>query len=292
MLDLGALRAFYFVGRFGGVGAAARELKVTQPAVSQRLSVLERSVGKKLYGQAGRKIVLTEDGRRLFEACRQAFDVLGAAEAALDGRSETPILGVVRIAALSEVSKSWLLPKVRVFLKKHPGTSFEVEYRLPYEMLNSLMRHDADFVVSNEPFRRPQVELVPVFKETIVCVGPGPSRSLAWSQLETLPWIGYGTEDPMWSEFEHEASRHGAHLPKPVLSVADVESVMRLAADGAGYALVPVHSLPLRALKGLVTHRLPTKELSRPIYLCRLKTVPMGRAAAEFWKELAKDAEK
>lgn len=286
MLDLGALRAFYYVGRLGGVGAAARELKVTQPAVSQRLAVLERAVGKKLYGQAGRKIVLTEDGRRLYEACRQAFDVLGAAEAVLDGKGEAPVIGGVRIAALSEASKSHLLPKVRDFLKKHPGVHFDIQYRLPYEMLNSLMRHEADFVLSNEPFKRPQVELVPFFKESVVCVGPGPARSFSWAQLEALTWIGYGSEDPLWFEFEHAAVKHGARLPKPVLSVADVESVMRLAAEGAGYALVPEHSLPLRSLKGLATHRLPLKELSRPIYLCRLKTVPMGRAAGEFWKAL------
>lgn len=290
MLDLGALRAFYYVGRLGGVGAAARELKVTQPAVSQRLAVLERAVGKKLYGQAGRKIVLTEDGRRLYEACRQAFDVLGAAEAILDGKGEAPVLGAIRIAALSEVSKSRLLPKVRDFLKKHAGVRFDIQYRLPYEMLNSLMRHEADFVVSNEPFRRPQVELVPFFKENIVCVGPGPARSLSWAQLEGLSWIGYGSEDPLWFEFEHAAVKHGARLPKPVLSVADVESVMRLAAEGAGYALVPEHSLPLRSLKGLAVHKLPLKDLGRPIYLCRLKTVPMGRAAAEFWRTLVDGA--
>jgi len=73
VVDHGALYVFYQVSRLGGVNAAARELQVTQSAVSQRLASLERSIGRKLYGRIGNRVHLTEDGRKLYSSCRDAF---------------------------------------------------------------------------------------------------------------------------------------------------------------------------------------------------------------------------
>lgn len=285
MLDIGALRAFYYVGKFGGIGAAARELKVTQPAVSQRVAQLERLVGKKLHGQAGRRLVLTEEGRRIYEACRQAFDTLEALESSLSGAG-APVGGTVRIASLSEVAKVLLLPNIRAFREKNPAVRFDLQYRLPYEILSSLSRHEVDFAITNEPYRRPQVELVPCFLERVVLAGPGPSRRLSWPQLEGLPWLSYGSEDPLWFEFERLAMRHGAVLPRPAFMVAEVESVLRLAAEGAGYALVPEHALRLRRLPGLCVHKPPFGAFTRQVYACRLRTVAPGQAAQAFWEFL------
>lgn len=284
MLDLGALRTFLRVASLGGIGAAARDLKVTQPAVSQRVRGLEEGLGRKLFGRAGRGLVLTEDGRRLFEACRRAFDVLEAAEAALQ-RREAEVVGSVRIAALSELAKVHVLPKTLEFRRRHPGVEFDLLYRLPFEMLGSLLRHEVDFALTNEPYRRPQIEVVPLFKERIVCVGPGPAKRLSAKELERLPWLAYGAEDPVWSEFEHLCSRKGIRLPRPTFRVADVESVLRLAAAGAGFALAPEHAVRMRELRGLAVHPLPVAAFQKTIYACRLRTVPMGRAAQAFWDE-------
>ena len=285
MLDPGDLRTFYYVGKCGGVVAASRALYVTQPAVSRRLRSLQAQAGRKLYGKAGRRLVFTEAGRKLYETCRTAFETLESADAALHNE-KLPLLGTVRISALSEVSKNYLLPRIGDFKRKHPAVEFDVQYRLSYEMLRYLLRNEVDFAISNEPYHRPQIELVPLFHEEIVCVGRKPARRLTWEDAPNLPWMSYGGEDPIWSQFESAASEKGIVLPRPSLRLADIESVLMLAASGAGFALAPSHAVRLRSLPGLVIHQGPFKKLLFKIYLCRLKTLALGAAAQEFWTSL------
>lgn len=282
MIDLGALHVFYWVSRVGGVRAASRELFVTQPAISQRLKLLERQLGLKLYGRAGNKLVLTEDGRKLFEASRPAFEMLLSMESLMQGRGSA-LSGYIRIAALSEFSKAYLLPRIARFRAKHPGVKFHIEYRHAYEMLSFLSRHEVDLAFTNELQASPQIESVPGFEERIVCVGPRPSRKLSWSAVGKLPWLSCGSEDNVWFEFERKAAQHGIELSQPAVQVAEMESILALAAQGRGYTLAPMHALKLRSVPRLAVHRLPLPDFKRTIYFCRLKTVPMGRATQAFW---------
>jgi DNA-binding transcriptional LysR family regulator len=286
MIDLGALHVFYWVSRVGGVRAASRELFVTQPAISQRLKLLERQLGLKLYGRAGNKLVLTDDGRKLFEASRPAFEMLLSMESLMEGKG-SELSGYIRIAALSEFSKAFLLPKIERFRAKHPGVKFHIEYRHAYEMLGFLSKHEVDLAFTNEPHGSPQIEAVPGFEEEIVCVGPGPSRRLSWNDIGRVPWLSCGSEDNVWFEFERQAAKHGVELSQPAVQVAEMESILTLAAQGRGYALAPRHALKLRSVPRLAIHRLPLPPFKRPIYFCRLKTVPMGRATQAFWDYLS-----
>lgn len=282
MLDFDALHVFYCVGKAGGIGAAARELSVTQAAVSQRMKSLEKQLGRKLHGRAGQKLILTEDGQRLFQTCRPHFEVLRTVEASLDHR-EVPLLGAIRVASLSEFAKAFLFPTIHAFHRKHPAVEFDITYRHPYEMMDFLRRHEVDFAFTNELYRKPQVESIPGFREEIVCVGRGPSRRLSWKEIGELPWLACGSEDNVWYEFERMASKRGARLSHPKIQVAEMESILMLAALGVGYTLAPIHALKIRPLKGLAVHRLPAGPFSRMIYFCRLRTVPLGKAAKTFW---------
>jgi DNA-binding transcriptional LysR family regulator len=270
------------VALLGGVGAAAREMKISQPAMSQRLRKLERQVGRKLYGTAGRKLVLTEEGRALFESCRQAFDALEAI-ANSHSNDDAPLVGRVRIVSLSEVGKTFLLPEVQAFRTLHPGVGFDILYQRPYDLLFTLSRQEADFGLTNAIYHRPQIEMTHAFTESIVCVGPAPARKLSWSDLGGLCWISYGVDDSLWLELERLARRHAVRLPRPSLRVADVESILSLAAKGAGYALAPAHALFRRGLKGLAVHEVPFPTIRKEVCLCRLQTLPLGRATNAFW---------
>ncbi|MBI3550057.1 MAG: LysR family transcriptional regulator [Elusimicrobia bacterium] len=285
MLDLDALHAFYWTAKLGGVGAAARRLHVTQPAVSQRLRQLETDLQRKLYGRAGYRIALTEEGEKVYRACAPAFETLEALETSLEGKSKD-IQGHLRIMALSEFSKAFLLPKLRDFQKKHPGIRFRLEYRLPFEMLSALVRHDIDFAFTIEVPTHPQIEAVPVYVEELVCLGPSPARSLSWDDLRTIPWLSCRSEDHAWFEFEEILQKRGVQLSSPAIEVAEQESLMTLAAQGAGYVLTPLHSMKLRSVPGLVRHKLPFGPLKQTVYFCRLKTVPLGLAGEAFWRSI------
>jgi DNA-binding transcriptional LysR family regulator len=283
MLDLNALHVLHCAAAAGGIGAAARKLGVTQPAVSQRLRALERQAGERLYGRAGNRFVLTDAGRRLVEACRSSFEALERAGTAPE--SKIPgMRGGVRITALSEFAKAFLLPRIESFHRRHPGVRFQVEYRHPYEMLPLLLRHETDMIFTNETCDKAQVESAAIFLEDFVMVGRGPRRRLSWADLGRLPWLSCRSEDGYWFELERMLSARGLKLPPPLIEVAEIESLLMLAGRGVGVAMVPRHAVELRRLPELATHQVPFRRLTETIRGCRLKTVPPGEAAEAFWR--------
>lgn len=282
MIDLGALEFFHRVGKLGGVGAAARSLGVTQPAVSQRVRRLERSLGKTLLGKVDRRITLTADGKRVYEACRRIFDITNTIEASFNGALPT-LLGTIRVGGYSETCKVFLLPLLREFHRLHPSIEVDVRYQWPEEMVASLCRNEVDIIIASEPYGKPQIEMVPLFEVRMICVGPAPGRKLSWKDLGTLPWLSYGTDDLLLRELERMAAKKKVALARPALRVPDSESILRLAATGAGCALTAEFAFQFRRLKGLAEYGLPAPLPTVKIYCGRLKALPMDDAARAFW---------
>ncbi len=69
-----ALFAFEAVGRLKNFSRAARELNVTQPAVSKSVKILEEHLGYALFKRDGRRITLTPNGDKLFRAVSTSFN--------------------------------------------------------------------------------------------------------------------------------------------------------------------------------------------------------------------------
>jgi len=120
-LDLNLLRVFVVVADTGSVTEAAKQLYVTQPAVSAALRRLTASVGAPLFVRAGRRLALSARGRSLSERARPHLEALVAATQASASFDPKTTERVVRIG-LSDASESWLLPPLhRALAEKAPG---------------------------------------------------------------------------------------------------------------------------------------------------------------------------
>ncbi|WP_051927546.1 LysR substrate-binding domain-containing protein [Ruegeria halocynthiae] len=120
--SLPALRAFDAAARHGGFRAAAEDLRVTPTAISHHVRGLEDKLGVRLFERTGRNVTLTEDGQRLAEATRQAFDTLDHAVRRLQRRARK----VVRLAAGPIFTARWLMPQISDFWETHPDIELEV----------------------------------------------------------------------------------------------------------------------------------------------------------------------
>lgn len=118
---LRALAVFETAARHENFTAAARELNVTQAAVSKSVQGLEADFGCALFTRSGRTIRLTRTGRVLYERTRSALDYLqeGCAQIRLGGGG-TP---VVTVAANTAVSHFWLGPRLRRYADVAPSDS-------------------------------------------------------------------------------------------------------------------------------------------------------------------------
>jgi DNA-binding transcriptional LysR family regulator len=74
MIDITKLKTFVAVADLGSFSKASEILYITQPAVTQQIKALEKIVGAKLFQRQGGKIVLTDEGRRIYEIARSLLN--------------------------------------------------------------------------------------------------------------------------------------------------------------------------------------------------------------------------
>jgi LysR family transcriptional regulator, glycine cleavage system transcriptional activator len=120
-LSLDLLRGFRAAARHLSFTLAARELFVTQSAVSHQVKALEEQVGKPLFLRVNRALQLTEAGADLFRAVDEALALIDSATQRLVGPWRT--LSVTTTVALAS---TWLVPRLPRFQQRHPEIDLRV----------------------------------------------------------------------------------------------------------------------------------------------------------------------
>jgi aminoethylphosphonate catabolism LysR family transcriptional regulator len=137
------LKAFHSVAQTGGFSRAAKELSLTQPAVSDHIRKLEENYGVELFKRAPRGISLTEEGRKLFALTERLFEAETEAQGLLD-RARTLHEGTLTIGADAAVH---ILPIVARFRQTHPQVAVRIIAGNTAQLLEKLDNFDIDFAV-------------------------------------------------------------------------------------------------------------------------------------------------
>ena len=124
---LAAFRVFVRVAEAGSFSSVARELGVTQPAVSRQVSALEAHLGARLLQRTTRSIALTADGLDLLGHARTVLDAVERAEGAV-GRTAAGPAGLVRLGSSVSFGRIVIAPRLPVLLARYPA--LEVDLRL------------------------------------------------------------------------------------------------------------------------------------------------------------------
>lgn len=149
-MTLTQLRAFAAVASAGSVGAAARRLHVTQPAVSAAVRALEADLGVALTEPDGRSVRLTDAGATFAAYAHRVLGLLD--EAALATRGEVdPEKGTLRIAAVTTASEHVLPRALASFRLSHPDVNVILEVGNKDEVWELMLRHTVDVVLAGRP---------------------------------------------------------------------------------------------------------------------------------------------
>ncbi|MER6397857.1 LysR family transcriptional regulator [Kitasatospora sp. NPDC001603] len=152
MIEARHLRVLRAVARTGSFSAAARELGCTQPAISQQMKALEKSVDTPLVVRSGRGMQLSEAGRVLLKHATGILAGLSAAEeevAAIAGLRA----GRVRLVSFPTASSTLVPPAVARLRDSHPGVRVSLVEAEPPESLAMLRGGECEIALA---FRYPQ----------------------------------------------------------------------------------------------------------------------------------------
>ena len=135
--NLSQYKIFYEVAKAGNISKAAKELYISQPAISKAISKLEDSLGLSLFTRSSRGVQLTSEGEILFEHTREAFDALDRGEQELKRIQEFDI-GHLRIGVSNTLCKYILLPYLKTFIDQYPHMKVTIESQATAQTLARL----------------------------------------------------------------------------------------------------------------------------------------------------------
>ncbi len=127
-MEIGQLEAFERVAREGNFTRAAESLRLTQPAVSTRISLLEAELGGKLFDRRGRQLILTPLGERFLPYAQR---ILSLREAGLEAvrQFRIGVSGQVRMGAPTPLLLSYMVDALMRFRLSHPAVDLNIRER-------------------------------------------------------------------------------------------------------------------------------------------------------------------
>ena len=148
--NLSSYRIFYTVANTGNISKAAKELYISQPAISKSIQKLEESVGCKLFSRSSRGVVLTDEGKLLYEHVSEAFETLTLGEEKLKRSIELGV-GHLKIGVSSTLCKYLLLPYLKEFIRQNPHISISISCQSTNDTLKLLEDNKIDIGLIVKP---------------------------------------------------------------------------------------------------------------------------------------------
>ncbi len=144
-------KVFYYVGKFNSITEAAKELSISQPAVSQSIHQLEHNLGCTLFQRTSRGMKLTSEGSLLYRYVQKGYEQIDLGEQRLHQLLQMDA-GEVRIGASDMTLRFFLLPYLEKFHELYPGIKVTVTNGPTPETLQYLSDDKIDFGLISTPF--------------------------------------------------------------------------------------------------------------------------------------------
>jgi DNA-binding transcriptional LysR family regulator len=285
-VDVTLLLTFYEVARLGSVTAAARVLARSQPAVSHRLRALEEELGAPLFEKVGRRLLLTELGRRVEASCADLLALCRSIRASAASGVEA-IAGSVRVGTFPAMSSRLLAPMVGQLARRYPELQLEFVLELGGALIEALRSGRVDLLVilgyadlqGLEVERVGVARLLAVMAPELAPEGAGPIAPAALSQRRYLSWSG--PSDPTFERVQQYVETWGL-TGATSYRIPHIETLRELAAAGAGYTVLPDYTVAAEVTAGrLVARPLVGLDEEMPMWLVGRQGQVMGAALRE-----------
>lgn len=287
-LSVRQMRAFAAVARAGSFTAAARQIHLTQSAVSMLVQQLEDTLGLKLFDR-GAVVLLTAAGQQLLPFARRILDDLQQiAEGASDLRALRT--GLLRVVAPQMLACTWVAAILGEFERDHPDIGLRVADAMADEVVSIVRRGEAELGVGPERATGEDVTStflmdVPI---RVVCSARhklAQQRAVSWRKLRDERWVIYS------SEFNRHIERllhaHDSSLSmQTAVEVKYLTTALSLVGVGTGLALVPDYGRLFAPNFDVRFIKLRAPDIRRRYYIYQRRGLALTPPAEAFVKML------
>lgn len=144
-------RIFYTVALNGNISKAAQELYISQPAVSKAIKKLEEELGGNIFYRTKKGVVLTEEGKELYNYVKTALEYLNSAEHKFKDLMKLES-GCIRLGVNTTLTKEFLMPYLEKFHIRHPKINIQIFTGSNQYLMKKLKNGLIDLMILNLPF--------------------------------------------------------------------------------------------------------------------------------------------
>jgi DNA-binding transcriptional LysR family regulator len=242
-MDTANLQAFIKVAETGSFSIAARQLFLTQPAISKRIKQLEQQFGSILVDRKGRRLQLTQTGRSLLPKAREIINNIQSARQQIAEMEGSPV-GSISMATSHHIGLHRLPPVLRAYSAQFPDVDLDLNFMDSAKACHMIENNELDIAVVTLPFdRSKKLDFTPVWNDQLVitCATQHPmyqQESLSFSDLilhpAVLPSRGTFTREAIELALSEVIAELNISLETNYL-----ETIKMMVSVGLGWSILP-----------------------------------------------------
>ena len=285
-MQIEMLKVFCDLAETESFTKAASINNVTQSAVSQQISSLEKQFKSLLIERSKKKFRLTREGQVLYEYSKQIIQTYDTLHNRLQEIKDI-ISGTIRVATIYSIGLHDLPPYLKKFLKACPTVNVHVEYRRANQVYEDVLGNVVDLGLVAYPTKDPKLELIPLRKDTLVLICH-PNHPLAkfktikLAQLAGQKFISFEPDIPTRKAIDKILKDENVEV-QTVMEFDNIETVKRAVEIEAGISIVPQGTITQEVAKQTLAElRIEGVELFRPLAAIYKKNKVLSPAMKQF----------
>ena len=285
-MQIESLKVFCDLAESESFTKAAQINSVTQSAVSQQISSLERQFKSILIERSKKKFRLTREGQVLYEYSKQIIQTYQSLQSKLQEIKDV-ISGTIRVATIYSIGLHDLPPYLKKYLKSYPTVNVHVEYRRSNQVYEDVLSNVVDLGLVAYPVRDNKLDVVPLRRDrlVLVCHPQHPlakSKSVPLAAIAGQKFIGFQPDIPTRKAIDKILKDRGVQV-QHVMEFDNIETVKRAVEIDAGISIVPQGTILQEVSKQtLVQLDLEDGEFYRPLAAIYKKNRVLSPAIKQF----------
>jgi DNA-binding transcriptional LysR family regulator len=285
-MQIESLKVFCDLAETESFTKAAQINGVTQSAVSQQISSLERTFKSLLIERSKKKFRLTREGQVLYDYSKQIIQTYESLHSKLQELKDI-ISGTIRVATIYSIGLHDLPPYIKKFMKVYPTVNVHVEYRRANQVYEDVLGNVVDMGLVAYPVKDAKLEIIPLRKEPLVliCHPQHPFAKAKSVKLKTLAgqkFIGFEPDIPTRKALDKILKEYDVNVNN-VMEFDNIETVKRAVEIDAGISIVPEGTVAQEVTKQtLATVPLEDGSFFRPLAVLYKKNKVLSPAMKQF----------
>jgi DNA-binding transcriptional LysR family regulator len=284
-IDFDGVQAFVAIAELGGFNKAARELHITQTALTRRLQKLEAYLGLRLLDRTTRRVELTAVGRDFLPQARAIVQEMTAAVERLKDLSQRA-RGNFTLACIPSMSSHILPGVMRRYAQAHPDNRIRLLDGDSHAVRGAVLNSQAELGIAVQDEKHPELLETALFSDPLafICREPHPlqdRRSVTWADMRGTELIGVSSATATRVFMDYQLAKRGIRLHGNY-EVQHHATAINLVAAGVGSAILPSSTFREGDRPGLRKIPLVNPAVKRKVVLLRLKRSSLSPAAQAF----------